>query len=181
MLDFITMTPSLLFFPSTHAIISCWLFIFLRYAYSHKHAPLPHIHSLFTHKTSIPPHKHARTGVVHLTALTKKGGYADSAPVNAKFTLHPKTKTPEIRPFGSVFAISATLVFSCETANATIFFTTDGSDPTPTSLIVESGNSVLRFTLFCFFIFLNFLGKILFFARLFIVLHVLLNKIQFCC
>ena len=82
---------------------------------------------------------------------------ADSPIINAKFTGYPKVKPPEIRPFQSTFAISATLVFTCDTVNATIYYTTDGSDPTLTSFIVESGSTVRKFYNFLFFIYFLFM------------------------
>lgn len=73
--------------------------------------------------------------VIH--AIAKKIGFADSRVVtSAAFSILPKVATPVISPSSNVFTISASLTITCSTINATIYYTTDGSDPTFSSLIV---------------------------------------------
>ena len=154
--------------------------------YSHTLTPTPaYTHALSNTHITPPPPTHTspspppppplplplpntHPGIIHLSAIAKKAGLADSSIINAKFTGYPKVKPPEIRPFQSTFAISATLVFTCDTVNATIYYTTDGSDPTLTSFIVESGSTVRKFYYihflkhFLFFIYNSFFYFILF-------------------
>lgn len=109
-------------------------------------------------------------------AAKSQSDSADSLISTAKFTLLPKAKSPEIHPLASVFTIAASLVFTCATPNATIYYTTDGSVPTQTSLIVESGSTVLscfvlfppnRFILFILLVCSSFSSHSLFFISFF--------------
>jgi len=69
---------------------------------------------------------------------------AASTASEREFHILAKVATPSITPQGDLFTISVTLTFSCSTPNATMYFTTDGSDPTDSSLsIPEKGVFVI--------------------------------------
>lgn len=82
-------------------------------------------------------------GTSVLSAWASKPGSADSATQEATYTILPKVATPTILPDNDFFTISATLTFDCSTPNSTIFITTDGSEPTETSLSVKHGASIV--------------------------------------
>lgn len=73
-----------------------------------------------------------------LKVFASKNGMAQSSVVSAVFNILPKVATPIIRPEASIFTISATITIYCSTENATIYFTTDGSKPTISSLTVNA-------------------------------------------
>ena len=78
-------------------------------------------------------------GVVYLYVIAAKSGFADSAVAQATFTMFPKVSAPVISPSADTFTTSATLTFACDTTGATIYYTTDGSEPDQSSLLVTAG------------------------------------------
>ena len=78
-----------------------------------------------------------------LKVVAMKSGQAPSSVASADFFIQPKVATPTIRPDATVFAISATITITCSTENATIYYTTDGSTPTLSSLTIDPANPQL--------------------------------------
>jgi hypothetical protein len=72
-----------------------------------------------------------------LKAIAARSGSAISQVASVVFTILPKVANPVISPPSEVFAVSATLKITCSTLNSTIYYTTDGSDPTESSLRVD--------------------------------------------
>ena len=81
-------------------------------------------------------------GVTIIKAFTAMKGKASSSVTTATFTVLPKTKTPSIFPLFNTFSVSATLTLSCSTPNASIFYTINGDDPTPSSLSIANGHQL---------------------------------------
>ena len=79
-------------------------------------------------------------GTYVLRAVSMQNGFADSSEASANFTVLAQVSMPHIGPDLDTFAISATLLLTCSTPGATIYYTTDGSDPTQSSLTVTSSN-----------------------------------------
>lgn len=83
--------------------------------------------------SGIVPMSHTAT----LKAVALKSGLASSPVGSAEFSILPKVATPIIKPDVNIFAISATITISCATENATIYYTTDGSTPSLSSLTMS--------------------------------------------
>ncbi len=67
-------------------------------------------------------------------AIAVKDGYAPSHLGKAMYYILPKVEDPVIKPVQDTFPISATLRIVCVTADAMIYYTTDGSEPDRFSL-----------------------------------------------
>ena len=76
----------------------------------------------------------AITGTTTIKAKAFKSGYRDSETFNQTFTLAGTVATPAFSPAAmTFFNIPQQVTLSCETAGATIRYTTNGSDPTTSS------------------------------------------------
>ncbi|KAJ1385417.1 hypothetical protein B484DRAFT_410517, partial [Ochromonadaceae sp. CCMP2298] len=78
-----------------------------------------------------------------LSAVASAAGKADSPSIAASFSVLAQVATPIILPLLDTFPISALLTFTCATPGATIYYTTDGSTPSQSSLTVQNGESVV--------------------------------------
>ncbi len=85
----------------------------------------------------------SNVGKYRVKAWTTKTGMMNSPETEAIFTIRAKVAIPVITPALTDFAISATLFVHCDTVNATMFFTTDGSTPTETSLRLSKDASIV--------------------------------------
>jgi len=82
-------------------------------------------------------------GEITLRAIAIKRNLASSSISEAKFNLMPKVSAPKIFPDQNVFSISASLSFVCDTPSANIFYTTDGSEPSISSLSIAQGEIIV--------------------------------------
>ena len=83
------------------------------------------------------------TGTVKAKAV--KTGATDSGVATVAFTIYTPpvvVATPVITPAGGTFTNSVNVTLTCATIGATIYFTTDGSDPTVSSTIYNSAFAV---------------------------------------
>jgi len=78
-----------------------------------------------------------------LRAVAVRSGMASSPVVSAVFTILAQVAAPIILPELDEFPVSALLTFSCATPAATIYFTTDGTVPTQSSLSVTNGGTIV--------------------------------------
>ena len=82
-------------------------------------------------------------GTITVKAIAEKDGLAQSSVVTTSFNVLPKVETPVITPSLNTFVISAMLQISDQTDGATIYYTTDGSDPTRHSLTINPANPLI--------------------------------------
>jgi Chitobiase/beta-hexosaminidase C-terminal domain len=76
----------------------------------------------------------AITAAVTIKALAIASGLANSAVASAAYTtVTPTAATPTFSPAGGAVAAGSTVAISTTTAGATIYYTTDGTDPGPTA------------------------------------------------
>ena len=87
--------------------------------------------------------KLSNVGKYKVKAWTTSTGMMKSPEVEATFTILAKVATPVIAPDLDDFTISATLFVHCDTINATMYYTTDGSTPTEMSLRIAKGESIV--------------------------------------
>jgi hypothetical protein len=71
----------------------------------------------------------AITAAVTLKAIATESGFLDSAVGSAAYTILPVAATPTFNPAAGAIASGATVTISTTTAGATIYYTTDGTDP----------------------------------------------------
>lgn len=72
-----------------------------------------------------------------IKAFAAKDGYTDSEVVSATFTIKARevVATPVLNPAGGEVEEGTTVTISCATDGATIYYTTDGNDPTTASAV----------------------------------------------
>ena len=72
-----------------------------------------------------------------IMAFAAKDGYTDSEVVSATFTIKARevVATPVINPAGGEVEEGTTVAISCATDGATIYYTTDGNEPTTASAV----------------------------------------------
>ncbi len=77
----------------------------------------------------------AITAAVTIKAIATASGFADSAVASAAYTLTttPTAATPTFSPAAGAVVSGSTVAISTTTAGATIYYTTDGTDPGPSS------------------------------------------------
>ena len=68
-------------------------------------------------------------------AIAVAAGYGNSAVVTGTFSITPKVATPAFSPGPGTFTSVQTLAISCETAGASIYYTTNGATPTTASTL----------------------------------------------
>ena len=70
-----------------------------------------------------------------LMAVAFKPGWAPSDPVSKSYTVTTSgiVTTPTFRPTSGTYTVGSTININCATGGATIYYTTDGSTPTPTA------------------------------------------------
>jgi hypothetical protein len=75
-----------------------------------------------------------------IKAKAFKSGMTDSDTASATYTINipPKVATPTFSPSGGTYSSSQSVVLSCSTGDATIRYTTDGSEPSSTSTTYSS-------------------------------------------
>ena len=75
------------------------------------------------------------TAAVTIKAIATVSGFANSAVASAAYTLTttPSAATPTFNPTAGAVASGSTVTISTTTAGATIYYTTDGTDPGPSS------------------------------------------------
>ena len=78
-----------------------------------------------------------------LKAIAILEGFGNSPVTSVDFNVLAKVVAPVITPSDDTFTISATLFFTSATANATLYFTTDGSTPTQSSLSKKNHESIV--------------------------------------
>ncbi|GMU65359.1 MAG: hypothetical protein AMXMBFR36_16330 [Acidobacteriota bacterium] len=83
----------------------------------------------------------AVTASLELRAKAFKAGLADSNTASGTYTL--KVATPTFSPGTGTYLTSRSVAISCSVAGATIHYTTNGVDPTPSDPTIASGASVL--------------------------------------
>ena len=85
-----------------------------------------------------------------IIAKTFKTGWNSSSPASASFTIIPlqTVSTPVFDPAPGEYGTSQSVSISCATQGAVITYTTDGSEPTSTSLIYMSPINVYQTTTF---------------------------------
>ncbi|MBR4837704.1 MAG: chitobiase/beta-hexosaminidase C-terminal domain-containing protein [Bacteroidales bacterium] len=79
-----------------------------------------------------------------IKAIAVKDGLSDSEVASATYVI--KTKTPTFTVSGGTYTTSQSVELQCETAGATIHYTTDGSTPTASSPTYSSALSVSETT-----------------------------------
>lgn len=82
-------------------------------------------------------------GMTVVRAITAKPGLADSFVTIGNYYVVPMTAKPTISPSTDKFAISASLVVHCATPNATIYYTTDGSEPNHMSMTLADADPLV--------------------------------------
>ena len=81
------------------------------------------------------------TATTTIKAIAVKDGMTNSAVATATFTKESASErvtTPVIAPNGGIFKDSQTVTITCVTADAKIYYTTDGSEPTTSSTLLYS-------------------------------------------
>jgi hypothetical protein len=79
-----------------------------------------------------------------LKSIAVLAGYAPShVSSSPPFVILPKASRPVILPPSDTFAISAALTITCSTPNSTIYYTTDGSDPTYLSFTFAPNTQII--------------------------------------
>ncbi|WP_320128428.1 chitobiase/beta-hexosaminidase C-terminal domain-containing protein [uncultured Sphaerochaeta sp.] len=73
-----------------------------------------------------------------IKAIATKSGYQDSAVAEETYSLRLAVSTPILSPAGGAFVSSTSVVASCSTDGAVIYYTTDGSTPTTSSSLYGS-------------------------------------------
>src|SRR5579871_239561 len=72
------------------------------------------------------------TSATTLKAIATASGYANSDVATATYTIVPPAATPTFSPLSGAVTSGSTVTISTTTANATIYYTTDGSQPATT-------------------------------------------------
>ncbi|MEN6309419.1 MAG: chitobiase/beta-hexosaminidase C-terminal domain-containing protein [Anaerohalosphaeraceae bacterium] len=75
-----------------------------------------------------------------LKAKAWKGAMMSSAVISAAYEL--VTAMPVFTPDSGIYAEGQYVTITCETRGATIYYTTNGSDPTVDSAVIEQGNEI---------------------------------------
>jgi hypothetical protein len=75
-------------------------------------------------------------------AVGVKTGYIDSAVMSETYT-QAQVATPTAAPAGGAISFPTTIVLSCATSGAAIYFTTNGSTPTSASVQYNTGSSLV--------------------------------------
>jgi hypothetical protein len=90
----------------------------------------------------------AITAAVTIKAIAKASGFANSAVASADYTLMPTpiAATPTFSPEAGAVAAGSTVTLSTTTAGATIYYTTDGTDPGPSSPSSSTYNAPIPIT-----------------------------------
>lgn len=86
------------------------------------------------------------TTTTTVKAIAYKTGMTNSAIVTATFTALTPVETPTFNPDGGTFYQPTLVTISCATAGATIKYTTDGTDPSPTNGITYNSTDKARVT-----------------------------------
>jgi hypothetical protein len=86
------------------------------------------------------------TQTTTVKAMATASGMTDSAVTSATFTIQQPTATPTFSPAAGTYTGSVSVRISDATSGATIYYTTDGSTPTPASPIYSSAFTVTQTT-----------------------------------
>ena len=87
------------------------------------------------------------TETTTVKAIAVKEGMDNSAVAEATFTqVVPTAATPTITPNGGNFEESVEVTLACETADASIYYTIDGTDPTAESTLYEAAFTLTETT-----------------------------------
>ena len=77
----------------------------------------------------------------NFTLKAWESGLSPNVPANAVYTIIPAT--PTFSPPSGIYATGTGLQISCATSNATVYFTTNGVDPTTNSALVTTNSIAL--------------------------------------
>ncbi|HBE76636.1 MAG TPA: hypothetical protein DDW65_02470 [Firmicutes bacterium] len=81
--------------------------------------------------------------ITTLKAIAVKDGLQDSDIKNITYTITGTVATPTFSPEGGTFSSVQTVTINCATEGAIIRYTTNGSEPTTSSPVINSGSTVL--------------------------------------
>ena len=85
----------------------------------------------------------ATPAVTTIKAIAAATGYTNSMVASATYTItYPQAATPTFSPAGGNYTSAQTVSIADATAGATIYYTTDGSSPTGTSLVYSGPISI---------------------------------------
>lgn len=78
-----------------------------------------------------------------IKALAVKSGMTNSEVASATYTINiPQVATPTFSPAAGTYSAAQSVTISCSTSGATIYYTTDGNDPTTSSSSISNGGTV---------------------------------------
>jgi hypothetical protein len=83
------------------------------------------------------------SGTVIIKAKAFKTDMTESDVASATYTINlPKVSTPSLSPASGTYSSAQSVIVSCATSDATIRYTSDGSEPTPSSTVYSGPISV---------------------------------------